>query len=576
VAAVYRATDVQLERDVAVKLLRPEYAADPDFLSEFRWQTRTAAALSDENVVAIYDFGTDTSGTYVVMEYVDGADLATLLQRNGPVPPRRAARATAEVARALAAAHERGIAHGDLSARNVMVMRDGHVKVTDFGIAHARAAALDTALNVKQPVDETTQDPAGGTESAPRAVTPSASGDVEDLGQLFYQLLTGLSPWEGNTPEAIAEARRAGPPPRPSTLRAGIPVALDSIALNALSAVPEKRFTSAAAMADALEAFLDEEGAAGDAAAAPATAAAAGLAGAAASAPGAAGLAGTAGASVPRPAASRVIYSPDAYATGPGPYDDYESGVDRSGGYAPEPARGPARRSGSPELDDELEPTGSSPWAWVAGILAILLIGIIALIAMLLVSGRGGSSAPVYAPNLVSESYNQAQVDARRVGLNLVVTFKPNDTTQADGTVVAQDPAVGSAMHQGDTIKITVLQGQATVAVPNLVGMTESDARNALTTAGLQAGIRSDQNDPSIPAGQVISTNPRAGLQVQLNSTVDYVVSKGPAPTPTLTPTPSPTPTPTPTPTPSPTPTPAPTPPPTPAPTPTSTPSPTV
>ena len=95
VATVYRAADVQLDRDVAVKLLRPELSGDPDFLSEFRWQTRAAAALSNENVVAIYDSGTDASGTYVIMEYVDGADLATLLERNGPVPPRRAARATA-------------------------------------------------------------------------------------------------------------------------------------------------------------------------------------------------------------------------------------------------------------------------------------------------------------------------------------------------------------------------------------------------------------------------------------------------------------------------------------------------
>ncbi len=148
----YRARDVQLNRDVALKLLRPEYADNLDFMSDFRWQSRVAASLDHENIAAVYDFGTDEAGTYLVTEYVDGADLATLLERNGPVPPRRAARAAAEVARALQAAHDRGLPHGDLQPGNVMVTRDGHIKVTDFGIARAAAAVTDAAsANIKRP-----------------------------------------------------------------------------------------------------------------------------------------------------------------------------------------------------------------------------------------------------------------------------------------------------------------------------------------------------------------------------------------------------------------------------------------
>ncbi len=264
VTTVYRATDVQLGRDVAIKLLRPEYSSDPEFLSEFRWQIRAAAALSDDRVAAVYDSGNDASGTYVVTEYVDGADLATLLQRNGPVPPRRAARAAAEVARALEAAHSRGIAHGDLTTRNVMVTRDGHVKVTDFGIARARTATLDSALNVKEAAGETAQAPTGGATATSSVAAPSESGDVEDLGRLFFQMLTGREPWEGETPAEIARARRSAPPP-PSTLQPGVPAALDDIALKALSSRAEERYGSAAAMADALEDFLDEGSAAGGA-----------------------------------------------------------------------------------------------------------------------------------------------------------------------------------------------------------------------------------------------------------------------------------------------------------------------
>jgi len=108
-ATVYRAHDSRLDRDVALKLIRPDYADDLDFMSDFRWQSRVAASLDHVNVAAVYDFGTDESGTFLVTEFVDGADLATLIERNGPVPPRRAARAAAEVARALEAAHARGL-----------------------------------------------------------------------------------------------------------------------------------------------------------------------------------------------------------------------------------------------------------------------------------------------------------------------------------------------------------------------------------------------------------------------------------------------------------------------------------
>ena len=183
-AAVFRADDTQQKRDVAVKLLRPEYAGNPDFMSDFRWQARAAASFSHENIASVLDFGTDPLGTFLVTEYVDGADLASLLARNGPVPPRRAARAAAEVAGALAAAHARGLFHGDLRAANVMVSRDGHVKVTDFGIARAAAAVSDAlSSNIKRRDDAGS---GGGLAAGPRPMAvPSESADVEALGRLF-------------------------------------------------------------------------------------------------------------------------------------------------------------------------------------------------------------------------------------------------------------------------------------------------------------------------------------------------------------------------------------------------------
>src|ERR1035437_5430750 len=255
-ATVYRATDIQANHDVAVKMLRPELASDPDFMSDFRWQSRVAANVDHPNIARVLDFGTERGGAFLVSEYVDGADLATLLERNGPVPPRRAARAAAETARALQAAHDRGLPHGDLQPSNVMVTRDGHVKVTDFGVARAAAAVNDaTNANIKS-YAEAAPSPAG-RKPDPRTISaPSEASDVEALGFLLYEMLTGRAPWVGETLEAIIAARKAGPPPKPSTVNAGVPVALDEITMRALSANMEWRYASAALVADALESYV--------------------------------------------------------------------------------------------------------------------------------------------------------------------------------------------------------------------------------------------------------------------------------------------------------------------------------
>ena len=143
-ARIYRGHDNQLDRDVAVKILRPEYGRDPDFGARFRHEAQAAASLNHPNIVSVYDYGQDTAGPFIVMELVDGEDLASIVKRSGALPPRQAARIAAETARALHAAHQRGIVHRDVKPGNVMIDRDGRVKVADFGIARAIAEAQMT------------------------------------------------------------------------------------------------------------------------------------------------------------------------------------------------------------------------------------------------------------------------------------------------------------------------------------------------------------------------------------------------------------------------------------------------
>src|SRR5436190_9916633 len=305
-ATIYRANDAQLGRDVAVKLLRPEYGRAPDFGERFRNEAKAAASLNDPNIVSVFDYGQDEAGPYIVMELVDGEDLSTVIRRTGALPPRQAARIAAEVARALGAAHQRGIVHRDVKPGNVMIDRDGRVKVADFGIARAIAEAQMTLPGTTLgSVHYFSPEQARGDQATP-------SSDIYSLGIVLYELLTGHRPWEADTAAAVAMARLSGPPPDPTSVRSGIPADLVAIDRKALATEPADRWSSASSLAAALEAFL-------------AGGAVPGVAGAASraidpSAPTAAGAAGLAGAATSatsataRPNPNAIPYAPDAYA----------------------------------------------------------------------------------------------------------------------------------------------------------------------------------------------------------------------------------------------------------------------
>jgi serine/threonine-protein kinase len=516
-ATVYRASDAQLGREVAVKVLRPEYGSDPGFVARFRQEAQAAASLSHPNIVSVFDFGIDAGGPYIVMEYVDGEDVATLLARNGPLPPRQAARLAAEVAHALAAAHTRGIVHRDVKPGNVLVSADGRVKVADFGIARALADARLTLPGVTLgSVHYMSPEQALGEQA-------TEASDIYALGVVLYELLAGRRPWEGDSAGAVAMARVSAPPPRISAIRPGVPATLEAIDLRALSPDPAGRFPDATAMAQALEGFLAES------------------------------AAGTAG---PPPVVSAGTTPPPVVPPAPAPYP--------AEAYAAPPGTSPYRPPAGPEP----ERSGTSPWIWVAGILGLGILVLAGFLFFRLLGANTPATTPgpgtTTLPSFVGQSYDNASATAQQLGVTLQPSYvKRND--QAEGTVVSQDPPAGTEVEKGSTVKVEVVSGKELVQVPQLVGMPEADAIRAITDARLTLGVRTESYDPAIAAGSVIGTALPAGLEVPTGTPVDYEVSKGPEPSPTPTPTASPTPEPTPTP-----------PPPTPEPTPTPTPVPTV
>lgn len=530
-ATIHRAQDIRLGRDVAVKVLRPEYGRDPDFFARFRQEAQSAASLNHPNIVSVHDYGQGPDGPFIVMEYVEGEDLASLLRRNGALAPRQAARIAAEVARALDAAHARGIVHRDVKPGNILIATDGRVKVTDFGIARAIAEAQLTLPGM------TLGSVHYFSPEQARGEPASTASDIYALGIVLYECLTGRRPWEGDSAASVAMARLTGAAPGPSDVMASVPPVLDAIVRRALAPAAEDRFPSAAAMADALESFL-----AASAASAPGGGSA-GRAGAVARVAGGSDRAGAVARRTPAPAPARsepaapLPYPEDAYASVAG-------GGLGGGAGGPMPLAVPA----SPEPSGG----GASPWVWVSGLLGLVVLVVAAYLLYQVVSG-GTTTTPVEqvtVPDFVGRTLDEARATADTLGLQLVTTTQPSD--RPVGTILDQQPPANTKVDKGSQVTVTVATGTEVVQVPDLRLKPEPDALAAIFQAGLTNGSRTEAFDPIVPSGSVVSQDPQAGSQVARGTPVNYVVSKGPEPTPSPTPSPSVTLEPTATPSPSP------------------------
>ncbi len=547
-AEVFEGQDLRLNRRVAVKVLRPDLARDPSFQTRFRREAQSAASLNDPNIVAVYDTGEDVLDgggehvmvPYIVMEYVDGHTLRELMSSGRRLLPERALEIMDGVLSALDYSHAHGIIHRDIKPGNVMLTRNGDVKVMDFGIARAVADSQAT-MTQGNAVMGTAQ--YLSPEQA-RGEVVDARSDLYSAGCLLYELLTGRPPFQGENAVSVAYQHVSEMAAPPSQVDPAVPPALDALVLKSLAKNPGDRYQTANEFKADVDRALQGLPVTGTIPSIRATVPPAAATTANIPPVGAAPMAAAASGKrspwawlgvtvlVLAVAAAALFIGRSVFSGGSGQRvtvpDVVGMSVDRA--QRALEAQGLKLGAQTPQTSDEPEDTvlAQDPEADTQ-----LAEG--EAVTVVVSAGKQQTQVPPLEGLTGLDAVRTALRDAKLELGNV----KQVQSDQPEGYVLSQDPQAFSTVDVGTKVGIEMSTG--VVEVPDVLGFTQSAATSALSRAGMDVSVVSAPSDQA--AGTVTAQNPSGGTQVKKGTTVTITVSTGSQPTPTPTPTPTPEPT---------------------------------
>ena len=479
-AYVYKAYDNIEKRWVAIKILKEELAGNSDFLRRFRNESKAIAVLSHPNIVKVYDVSFGDRIQYIVMEYIDGITLKQYIEQQGEIKWREALYFTVQILRALQHAHEKGIIHRDIKPQNIMLLEDGTIKVTDFGIARFSQAETQTMTDKAiGSVHYIAPEQARGGYINDKA-------DIYSVGVMLYEMLTGQLPFVADNAVSVAIMQMQAEPTPPSRINPSIPKGLEEITMHAMEKNPAQRFPSAADMLEDVERFRRNP---------------------------------------------EIVFH-------------YGEQVDRAYAGTSADIYGNVQQNAAPQkYNDNYEyeeeyvrsKNGARASNIIKGIVAAVIV--VALVVggifgwqylQKLTASTNTTSDEIVLPNFVGKIYaSDIEGNSEYADLTFEITYG-NVPSKQPGEVLRQTPAAGMTVKKGKTVSLTVNGEAEQVVVEDVKGYKQQDAYDALKALNLSPKIQAVADDDTA-VGYVVKTDPAAGSTVSTGTTVTIYVSSGPS-----------------------------------------------
>lgn len=479
-AYVYKAYDNIEKRWVAIKILKEELAGNSDFLRRFRNESKAIAVLSHPNIVKVYDVSFGDRIQYIVMEYIDGITLKQYIEQQGEIKWREALYFTVQILRALQHAHEKGIIHRDIKPQNIMLLEDGTIKVTDFGIARFSQAETQTMTDKAiGSVHYIAPEQARGGYINDKA-------DIYSVGVMLYEMLTGQLPFVADNAVSVAIMQMQAEPTPPSRINPSIPKGLEEITMHAMEKNPAQRFPSAADMLEDVERFRRNP---------------------------------------------EIVFR-------------YGEQVDRAYAGTSADIYGNVQQNAAPQkYNDNYEyeeeyvrsKNGARASNIIKGIVAAVIV--VALVVggifgwrylQNLTASTNKTSDEIVLPNFVGKIYaSDIEGNSEYADLTFEITYG-NVPSKQPGEVLRQTPAAGMTVKKGKTVSLIVNGEAKQVVVEDVKGYKQQDAYDALKALNLSPKIQAVADDDTA-VGYVVKTDPAAGSTVSTGTTVTIYVSSGPS-----------------------------------------------